>query len=407
MNAKSWFNLHSWAGLFVGVLLFVTCVSGTLATLSHELEYLTDAKYRALSSSASTNYQAIENTLNKHYPQAKLLYIQRHKQDYLATEAALKVGDSFRFVYLDAATGSLLGEGEWARISRFLRNWHMNLSMGWTGKLIVTSLSILLVILLASSFYVYRHWWQGFMKRPAMLCLGKRSSWSDWHKLLGLWSLWFIAVMAITGVWYLVEHGLQTAKVPHTVSAPQALSDFKKQTPRKGVLPISLTTAYKAAQHAFPSLDIRYIRYPNKVNQPIEVRGYNDDILLRLRANRVFLKPSSGEVLGLQKGEELKLLPRIKDTADPLHFGNFAGIGTKLIWGLFGALMSLVSAAGIYMSWLRVKRKTTVVRWLGLSGGIVIGLVVASLLTTSLSFTERSVPNVVYSPTFGYYTNPQ
>jgi len=407
VNAKSWFNLHSWAGLFVGVLLFVTCVSGTLATLSHELEYLTDAKYRALSSSASTNYQAIENTLNKHYPQAKLLYIQRHKQDYLATEAALKVGDSFRFVYLDAATGSLLGEGEWARISRFLRNWHMNLSMGWTGKLIVTSLSILLVILLASSFYVYRHWWQGFMKRPAMLCLGKRSSWSDWHKLLGLWSLWFIAVIAITGVWYLVEHGLQTAKVPHTVSAPQALSDFKKQTPRKGVLPISLTTAYKAAQHAFPSLDIRYIRYPNKVNQPIEVRGYNDDILLRLRANRVFLKPSSGEVLGLQKGEELKLLPRIKDTADPLHFGNFAGIGTKLIWGLFGALMSLVSAAGIYMSWLRVKRKTTVVRWLGLSGGIVIGLVVASLLTTSLSFTERSVPNVVYSPTFGYYTNPQ
>lgn len=407
MNAKSWFNLHSWAGLFVGVLLFVTCVSGTLATLSHELEYLTDAKYRALSSSASTNYQAIENTLNKHYPQAQLLYIQRHKQDYLATEAALKVGDSFRFVYLDAATGSLLGEGEWARISRFLRNWHMNLSMGWTGKLIVTSLSILLVILLVSSFYVYRHWWQGFMKRPAMLCLGKRSSWSDWHKLLGLWSLWFIAVMAITGVWYLVEHGLQTAKVPHTVSAPQALSDFKKQTPRKGVLPISLTTAYKAAQHAFPSLDIRYIRYPNKVNQPIEVRGYNDDILLRLRANRVFLKPSSGEVLGLQKGEELKLLPRIKDTADPLHFGNFAGIGTKLIWGLFGALMSLVSAAGIYMSWLRVKRKTTVVRWLGLSGGIVIGLVVASLFTTSLSFTERSVPNVVYSPTFGYYTNPQ
>ncbi|TGE76381.1 hypothetical protein C7Y70_19220 [Pseudoalteromonas sp. KS88] len=407
MNAKSWFNLHSWAGLFVGVLLFVTCVSGTLATLSHELEYLTDAKYRALSSSASTNYQAIENTLNKHYPQAQLLYIQRHKQNYLATEAALKVGNSFRFVYLDAATGSLLGEGEWARISRFLRNWHMNLSMGWTGKLIVTSLSLLLVILLVSSFYVYRHWWQGFMKRPAMLCLGKRSSWSDWHKLLGLWSLWFIAVMAITGVWYLVEHGLQTAKVPHTVSAPQALSDFKKQTPRKGVSPISLTTAYKAAQHAFPSLDIRYIRYPNKVNQPIEVRGYNDDILLRLRANRVFLKPSSGEVLGLQKGEELKLLPRIKDTADPLHFGNFAGIGTKLIWGLFGALMSLVSAAGIYMSWLRVKRKTTVVRWLGLSGGIVIGLVVASLLTTSLSFTERSVPNVVYSPTFGYYTNPQ
>jgi uncharacterized iron-regulated membrane protein len=401
VNAKSWFNLHSWAGLFVGVLLFVTCVSGTLATLSHELEYLTDAKYRALSSSASTNYQAIENTLNKHYPQGQLLYIQRHKQDYLATEAALKVGDSFRFVYLDAATGRLLGEGEWARISRFLRNWHMNLSMGWTGKLIVTSLSMLLVILLVSSFYVYRRWWQGFMKKPAALSLDKRSSWADWHKLLGLWSLWFIVVMAITGVWYLVEHGLQTAKVSHTVSAPQAVSEFKKQSPRKDIPPISLTAAYEAAQQSFPSLDIRYIRYPNKADQPIEVRGYNDDILLRLRANRVYLKPSSGELLGIQIGEQLPIVARISDTADPLHFGNFAGVGTKLIWGLFGALMSFISAAGIYMSWLRVKRKTTAVKWLGVSGGIAIGLVVASLLTTSLSFTERSVPNQVYSPILG------
>ena len=164
MSAKQWFNLHSWAGLVVGVLLFVICVSGTLATLSHEIEYLTGSKYRALSSSPMTNYPAIESSLNKHYPNAQVLYIHRHKQDYLATEVALKINDTFRFVYLDAASGEVLGEGEWARISRFLRNWHMNLSMGWTGKLIVTSLSILVLILLVSSFFVYRRWWQGFLK---------------------------------------------------------------------------------------------------------------------------------------------------------------------------------------------------------------------------------------------------
>ncbi|WP_350669673.1 PepSY domain-containing protein, partial [Pseudoalteromonas sp. 43-MNA-CIBAN-0464] len=85
------------------------------------------------------------------------------------------------------------GEGEWARASRFLRNWHMYLSMGWIGKLIVTSLSILLVILLVSSFYVYRRWWQGFFKKPAQLVLDKRNGWSNWHKFLGLWSMWFMA----------------------------------------------------------------------------------------------------------------------------------------------------------------------------------------------------------------------
>lgn len=32
-----------------------------------------------------------------------------------------------------------------------------------------------------------------------------RAFWSDASKLAGLWSLWFIALMAITGVWYLLK----------------------------------------------------------------------------------------------------------------------------------------------------------------------------------------------------------
>lgn len=398
MNARQWFNLHSWAGLFVGALLFVVCLSGTLATLSHEIEYLTDSKYRALTSSSITNYQAIENTLNKHYSGAQVLYLQRHKQEYLALEVALKIDDAFRFIYLDAATGHVLGEGEWARASRFLRNWHMYLSMGWIGKLIVTSLSILLVILLVSSFYVYRRWWQGFFKKPAQLVLDKRNGWSDWHKFLGLWIMWFMAIIATTGLWYLIEHGLQTAKIKHYIAPPVAVSEFKKQIPTVNATPISLTQAYNAAQQAFPTLDIRYIRYGNKKNQPIEVRGYNDDILLRLRANRVYLQPTTGTVLAVQKGEDLPLIPRIKDTADPLHFGNFAGLGTKLIWALFGGFMSFVSAVGIYMSWLRVRRKKTVFEWLGISGYVAIGLAIFSLTITGVSFSERSVPKSLYSP---------
>jgi len=69
---------------------------------------------------------------------------------------SLKWQQQFLFVYVDGATGQWLGEGQWGRVSRFLRNWHMNLSMGWTGKLIVTSLAILLVILVFTSPIVYR-----------------------------------------------------------------------------------------------------------------------------------------------------------------------------------------------------------------------------------------------------------
>ncbi|MEM5551942.1 PepSY-associated TM helix domain-containing protein [Pseudoalteromonas neustonica] len=398
MKAKSWFNLHSWAGLFVGVLLFVICFSGTLATLSHEIEYLSDKKFRAISNSGETNYIAIEHTLNKTYPSAQILYIHRHKQDYLATEVALKYHDEFLFVYLDGATGTWLGEGKWARVSRFLRNWHMNLSLGWIGKLIVTSLSLLLLVLFISSFYVYRQWWLGFFKKPSQLLKTKRSSWADWHKLLGLWSLWFIAVMSITGTWYLIEHGLQTARIDHYVAEPSALRNLRKVPVQESSAPLHVATLTHKALQAFSSLDIRYIRYGKKANQAVEVRGYNNDILLRLRANRVYLHPTTGVVLGIQKGENLPIIARIKDTADPLHFGNFAGIGTKLIWTIFGLAMSFISATGMYMSWLRVKRKVTLTKWLGVAGGAATVLVVASVIVTSVSFSVRTVPDLLFAP---------
>ena len=51
------------------------------------------------------------------------------------------------------------------------------------------------------------------------------------------------------------------------------------------------------------------------------ITGDNDDILVRLRANKVYLDPASADVLAIQKAANLPLVARIKDTADP-HNAN-------------------------------------------------------------------------------------
>lgn len=66
------------------------------------------------------------------------------------------------FVYFDPNTGKILGEGQWGRLARFLRDIHRKLSMGDAGKLLVTSLSLLLFIILVSSFFVYKDLWRYF-----------------------------------------------------------------------------------------------------------------------------------------------------------------------------------------------------------------------------------------------------
>ena len=46
MSRRRWFDWHSWAGVLAGLLMFVVCWSGTVATVSHEVDWLLNPAQR-------------------------------------------------------------------------------------------------------------------------------------------------------------------------------------------------------------------------------------------------------------------------------------------------------------------------------------------------------------------------
>ena len=83
------------------------------------------------------------------------------------------------------------------------------------------------------------------------------------------------------------------------------------------------------------------------------VYGRESGILVRDRANRIVVDPHNGRWLQQWATPDLTVHQRISEAADPLHFGTWAGLPGKLVYFLFGLILTSLSITGTYIYALR------------------------------------------------------
>src|SRR5690606_32969893 len=108
----------------------------------------------------------------------------------------------------------------------------------------------------------------------------------------------------------------------------------------------------RAAQQAIPELEVGAIWFPAKRNSVVRIDGQATAWLVRDRANQVLVDPYTGDTLFQQRAEESSPYRRWVDTADPLHFGDFGGLASKLVWFTLGLVLSVSMPTGAYL-WSR------------------------------------------------------
>lgn len=350
---QTWFLVHSWIGLKLSVLMTFILVTGTFAVLSYDIDWLLNDEMHVNDPVTETSWGAVYETARQRYPHAKLISIERREDPWFAAQVTLQTswGELGRSWH-DPTSGTFQGNTAWFNVQRFFRMTHRHLMMpGQIGIPIVTSLAVPLLISLIAGLVVYKKFWRGFFRWPRF----KRNTriWSgDLHRLMGLWSSWFIVLIVFTSLWYFVEVvGGQAPSMPSPRNVAQE---------RSVILPASLTGTeldrmVKHASQVLPGLDVQRITLPQRNNGVVSVQGQLDAWLVRPRANAVVFDPASGELLGSHRGEELNNHTRISEMADPLHFGTFGGWWTKVLWFLLGCMMSALSITGcvVYTKRLR------------------------------------------------------
>lgn len=355
-----WWRVHAWAGLKLSLLLSFILLTGTLATVANEIDWLLRPAMRAADPASppaawGAMFGSAQQSLRPGERIERLLLPADPWQNPRALVRG--PGNALRFVYLERATGQVAGTGSWVTAQRILRDLHRRLYIptDW-GIRIVSAFALLLLASLVTGLVTYRRFWRGFWKRPRIRAgaapLHDRRFMGDLHRLLGLWSIPLLVVMAATGLWYLVE--ATGGEAPKPAAETEAKAALAARTDLAVVSPSALDAMVAEAVVRIPGLDVHEVSLPRKAGDPLVVMGQAEAILVRDRANAVRFDPATGELLSVLRGEELTLHQRIAEAADPLHFGTFGGLATRLLWFVLGLCLTALAVSGALVFSLRL-----------------------------------------------------
>jgi uncharacterized iron-regulated membrane protein len=340
--SRLWFDVHSWVGLKLSLFLSFVLITGTIAVLSNELDWLTHDSMRVAPQPATERaswgeiYESLKNT----YPDWQFSYLREPVDPWFTVLAYGRTPDVHtRLIDVDPYTAKVKGDRHWMSFQRFFRNSHRHLMLPTRiGVPIVSALAFLMIASMITGLVVYKKFWRGFFKMPRRR--NPRIFNGDLHRLLGLWSFWFLPVIALTSVFYFAE-SLGWRAPP--------FGKPEKATPIDSNLDGEQIDVYaQRALQALPGLRIALVLPPTKAGDSLVFQGYTDNTwLVRARASYVAMDPADGRVLGAHRSKDANLHQRIAEMADPLHFGTFGGITTKLIWFVFGAILSALAVTGV------------------------------------------------------------
>ena len=265
------YKLHTWVGFHLAWVMALVLLTGTFAVIAHEIDWLLRDEMRVVPppARAAIDWAALEAAARDYRPGDTLLSLSRMPGDYFAYRARLIDRDGRHyFLHLNPWSGEVTGETSVLTVRRVLRDLHRYLFMpNFIGLPLVTSLAFVLAISLYTGLKTTRRWGRAATRirfdEPARVATG------DYHRAAGIWSIWFFAVIIVTGVWYLFEFGGVIGKLPMHYEPPKAVGTASREASRT-VEFADAGELVAAARAAFPSLEPVSIVFPNRVGAPVQ-----------------------------------------------------------------------------------------------------------------------------------------
>lgn len=347
---------HAAIGLVAGALLYIVCLTGTIAVFYPELQRFEQADAPEMHAIAPDAVQrAVTSVLDagRGKPTTTHLYVHLPVEDLPRT--TITTDTSAVHVFTDGR----LANPEEIAWSDFLVALHYLLNIpGVLGITIVGALGVMILALAISGVVAHPRIFRDAFRLRARDTGGLGLA--DWHNRLSVWSLPFSVVVALTGaviglgsvVAYGLaagHHGGDMEAVYQPVFGPEGKPD-KRLAP---VPDVAAALAYMARHYPGVTPSYAILHDPLTLGQEVQISALHPRRLIFAENYRF---DGHGRFLGSAGLADGKLGQQAAASNYGLHFGNFGGLPVKLAYVLFGAALTAICATGTYI-WLGKRRR--------------------------------------------------
>jgi uncharacterized iron-regulated membrane protein len=325
---KAIFQIHLWTGIAMGLYVVAISVSGSALFFRNKInEGVAGRKIVAGSGRLLTRGELVD-AARRVFPDYTAREVWLGTKRGQEVEILLKRGGTLKDRLFDPYTGRDLGAAVpyRLRVLAWLLDLHVSLLAGSTGRIVNGIAAIVLTLLSITGLVI---WWPGIRNWRRSLTINPKANWKrlNWelHSAVGFWTFAFFFMWSFTGI-YLVFPAPFDALINRFAPLDYYKLGLRESRPQGSKAPVLVaqTNAVVGFTRVADTL-------PDAAPKP------------RARRTRPKIHYSNGDL--------------VIRTLFALHFGNFAGLGTRIAWAAIGLTPPFLFFTGALMWWYRVLSK--------------------------------------------------
>ena len=358
------FKLHRYIGLAVGLIAIIIGLTGSLLVFHDEIsDFLLHRQIGTITpGSERLPVEVILNQLKTAYANQPGVIIDRiymsAKPNAPAIVVPRKQESDLAELYVNPYTGVVLGNSQEIFSERFfyvVYELHYSLLAGKTGYAITGIAGLLMCILSITGILLWPGWRKLLNGFKIKLDAHPKRVNFDIHKIAGIVTAIFIALTGFTGFcWNFSDF---TKPIIYAVTFTRKPASEPVSIPVPGKTPLELIDQLKTARATFPNAMLGTIYFPRKPEDALSIRfklPQDDD---ENGQSYVYLDQYSGKVLRVDNILDIPLGDRVLNSFEPLHYGTFGGIPTRILYVFVGLAPLILFITGFVMWQYRYRTK--------------------------------------------------